>query len=84
MNPDQARQNVGPDQDPKCLKHWWYKCGIPERVFEIVDFEKKNQQRQKNMKNFPTCKELKKSIVALLVHFSELQKPNLDYNLIPN
>ena len=24
FDPDQARQNVGPNLDPNCLTHWWY------------------------------------------------------------
>ena len=24
LDPDQARQNVGPDLDPNCLTPWWY------------------------------------------------------------
>ena len=33
LEPDQARQNVGPDLDQNCLT-----AGIPDFVFEEVDF----------------------------------------------
>ena len=26
LDPDQARQNVGPDLDPNCLSLWWKSC----------------------------------------------------------
>ena len=40
FDPDQARQNVGPDLDPNCLT-----AGIPGVVFE-VDFEEKNRRQK--------------------------------------
>ena len=45
LDPDQARQNVGPDLGPYCLT-----------LFEKVDFEKNQQMTQKSMKNYPEDK----------------------------
>ena len=28
LNPDQARQNVGPDLDPNCLTPWWHNIKV--------------------------------------------------------
>ena len=46
LDPDQARQKVGPDLNPNCLTLWWYSWTI---FFEKVDFEKISRQ-QKSMK----------------------------------
>ena len=45
LDPDQARQNVGPDLDPNSL----ILC-ISERFFQKVGFEKKITRRQKTCK----------------------------------
>ena len=37
----------------------WQSYVIPERIFEKVDFEKKNTDGNKNHENFAACKELK-------------------------
>ena len=51
LDPDQNRQNVGPDLDPNCL----HSDSVPERIFrKKVNFEK-NQQ---TLKTYPACKEL--------------------------
>ena len=42
FDPDQDRQNVGPDLDPNCLTLWWYS----RKNFDNVNFEK-NQQTTK-------------------------------------
>ena len=47
LDPDQARQNVGPDLDPNSLTLWWYSW----LFFEKVDFEKNQQLTEKDMKN---------------------------------
>ena len=38
LDPDQARQSVGPDLDPNCLTLWWYSW---KNFFEKDYFEKK-------------------------------------------
>ena len=48
LDPDQARQNVGPDLDPDCLTLWCYSWKI---FFEKVKLKKKIHSRQKK-----TCK----------------------------
>ena len=53
MDPDQARQNVGPDLDSSCLTLMVF----PIEKFWKDDFEN-NQQTKKGMKNYPACKEL--------------------------
>ena len=50
LDPDQARQNVGPDLDPNCLTL----DGIPEFFFKKVDFLKKNQQTTKKSAKLPS------------------------------
>ena len=59
MDPDQARQNVGPEIDPKCLTLMVFL----EEFFEKADFEK-NQQTTKSMKYYPVGKELNKCVTA--------------------
>ena len=54
LDPDQARQNVGPDLDPNCLTLMVFL----KEFFETVDFEKKISRRQKSMQNYPACKRL--------------------------
>ena len=54
LDPDQARQNVGPDLDPNCLTLMVFL----KEFFEKDDFEKKYQQMSKHMKNYPACIEL--------------------------
>ena len=41
------KQNVGHDLDPSCLALW---IGIPEIIFEKVDFEKKSGDDKKECK----------------------------------
>ena len=55
LDPNQARQNVGPDLVPNCLTFWWYSYKI---FFEKVNFKKKIHRRQKSMQSYPACKEL--------------------------
>ena len=38
LDPDKARQNVGPDLDPNCLTLWWYSRKI---FFEKINLKKK-------------------------------------------
>ena len=45
LDPDQYRQNVGPDLDTGCLK-----C-VPERVFEKVKFDKKSADYNKSIRS---------------------------------
>ena len=56
LDPDQDRQkkkrHVYPDQDPKRLTD-----SVPERIFWKSLFWKKPTDNNKNMKNYPTCKE---------------------------
>ena len=40
LDPDQNRQNVGPDLDPNV----WHFDSVPERIFEKVYFEKYQKQ----------------------------------------
>ena len=47
LDPDQARQNVGPVLDQNCSTLRWYSWNI---FFEKVDFEKKISRRQKSLK----------------------------------
>ena len=48
LDPDQARQNIGPDLDPNCLTL----IVIRKEFFEKFDLEKISRQ-QKNGKKFP-------------------------------
>ena len=50
LYPDLALQNVGPELDSVRL--------TLKEFFEKVNFEKKVSRRQKNMQNYPACKEL--------------------------
>ena len=52
LEPEQARQNVGPDLGPSCLTSRWY-----SEIFEKIDFQQKNLQMTKRMQNYPVCKE---------------------------
>ena len=54
LDPDQARQKVGPDFDPICLTLRWYS----RKNFLKKLILKKISRRQKSMKNFPRGKEL--------------------------
>ena len=56
LDPDQDRQNVGPDLDPNCLTLMEF----PKEFFEKVDFEKIGR-RQKGMQNYPFSKVNKKN-----------------------
>ena len=59
LYPDQARQNVGPDQDPNNLT----RIVLLKEFFEKVDFyNNKNEQMteiEKSMQNYPAGKEFK-------------------------
>ena len=46
LDPDQARQNVGPDQDPNCLTL----IIVLKDFFKKSDFEKNQQTRKKHEK----------------------------------
>ena len=48
-DPDQARQHVGPDQDPNCFTLMLFL----EEFIEKINFEK-NQQTTKNHENLPS------------------------------
>ena len=52
LDPDQARQNVGPDLDPICLTLLWYSW----KNFSKNLILKKISRRQKSMQNFPACR----------------------------
>ena len=55
LEPDQAQQNVGPDQDQNCLTTWWYSWKNFSRKLVL----KKNSRQQKIIKNYlSACKEL--------------------------
>ena len=55
LNPDQTRQNVGPDLDSNCLPFWW--CS---KMFLKSEFcKKKITWRQKCLKILPACKRIK-------------------------
>ena len=54
LDPDQARQNVGPDSDPNCLTLMVFLKDFFEKVIL-----KKIHRQQKSMQNYPACKELK-------------------------
>ena len=48
LEPDQARQHIGPDLDPNCLTLMVFL----KEIIEKVDFEKKISKRQKGMQNY--------------------------------
>ena len=48
LDPDQARQNVGPDQDSNCLPLWW--CFGQKQLKTIFFLKKKVSKRQKARK----------------------------------
>ena len=49
LDPDQVRQNVGPNLDPNCLTHRWYS--------RMVFFERKNNfESADNKKRAKACK----------------------------
>ena len=50
LDPDQARQNIGPDLDRNCLTLRWYSW---KNFFRKSWFWTKISRRQKNMKNYP-------------------------------
>ena len=62
LDPDQARQNVGPDLDPNCLTLWWYSWKIFWKEFIF----KKNPQTTKKHAKLPACKELKAMWLSIL------------------
>ena len=47
LEPDQARQNVGPNQDPNCLTLMVF---LNEFFLEKVDFENNQQSTKKHQK----------------------------------
>ena len=47
LDPDQARQNVGPNQDPNCLTLMVF---LNEFFLEKVDFENNQQSTKKHQK----------------------------------
>ena len=51
LEPDQARQNVGPDLDPNCLT-----AVIPGVVFEEVDFEINRRQKHPQLPSMQRVK----------------------------
>ena len=57
LEPDQDRQNVGPDLDPNCLT---LSGSVPERVsLKKLILKKSVAEDNKSMKNYPAFKELK-------------------------
>ena len=57
LEPDQDRQNIGPDLDPNCLT---LSGSVPERVsLKKLILKKSVAEDNKSMKNYPACKELK-------------------------
>ena len=55
LDPDQARQNIGPDLDPNCLTPRWY---LWKDFWENLILNKSADDK-KIVKNYPACKELK-------------------------
>ena len=51
LNPDQARQKVGPDLDPNCLTLWWYfwKNSLKMLIFEKSADDRKNHAKLPSM-----------------------------------
>ena len=43
LDPDQARQNVGPDLDPNCLTLWWYSWKF---FLKKIKLKKKNNKKK--------------------------------------
>ena len=58
LDPDQVRQNVGPDLDPNCSDTLMV---FQKEYFEKVDFEKKNQQTTKKYAKYTVGKACKKT-----------------------
>ena len=54
LDPNQARQDVGPDLGPNCLTLLMV---FPKEFFKEVDFEKISR-RQKSMQNYAVGKDL--------------------------
>ena len=66
LEPDRARQNVGPDLDPNCLTLMEFL----KDFFEKGDLKKnpqttKKKTKKKNMQNYPACKELVRRLYPL-------------------
>ena len=54
LDPDQARQSVGPDPDPNCLTLMVFL----KECFKKVNFEEEKTRRlQKSVQNFTACNE---------------------------
>ena len=64
LDPDQARQNVGPDLDPNCLtlmvflKDFFEKKSKKKKNLDDKK-KKKKKKKKRNMQSYPTCKELR-------------------------
>ena len=54
VDPDQARQNVGPDLDSNCLTLMVFR----KEFFEKDDFEKNSADHKNSMQNYTVGKEL--------------------------
>ena len=57
LDPDQARQNAGPDQDTNCLTLWWY---FWKKFSKKLIWKKKITH--KKVKHYASCKELTLSV----------------------
>ena len=63
LDPDQSRQNVGPDRSGS---QPFGNLLVSLNDFLKIDFEKKLADDDKNMKKYPACKELKKAHVEIM------------------
>ena len=65
LNPDQDRQNVGPDLDPNCLTLILFL----KETFENIILKERSADSNKSMHNFPAFKELNNGV--LMQYFTE-------------
>ena len=65
--PDQARQNVEPDLDPKLFDTLMV---FLKEIFKKVDFEKKNQQTTKSMQNYPEGKDFYAYAISTVISWA--------------
>ena len=67
LDPDQARQNIGPDLDPNCLTLWWYSWKI---FFKKDNLKKQNPQTTKKHAKLPSMQRDKQ--VRILFYLSRI------------
>ena len=58
LDPDQARQNVEPDLDPKSKLFDTLMVFLKDFFKKKLILKKRIHRRQKSMQNYPACKEL--------------------------